>query len=407
MLHDVELPRITRTKLAEVMWWQFDLLCWAVKARRVDKEACRDWLAQMPRLRTRAAKIADWVFNTEARREAIKAFATDRTVTSQQKTAWVNKRRGEAKRLLLGPQGSLTAVDYSPKTAPAWRLAARSFWLSFYSSLRGAGFPAALFGADDSQGFTDQMFLHAFLEVNQSLCVCPVCDTTAYFTIVQREKGPEVYTDIDHYLPKGSYPHLAIHPFNLVPLCHNCNSGTKGEIDPLAEKNGFRYNLQDVWLPYRHKGLSRSLYISVAEQGKELSFNAFALKSNALLPLQLPAVVDVLERVYQIPERWKERMEEIGDKLFRRMRDYSRFYDIAPDGYNALDHLDELLFFFDQDDTAREPYAIAMAWLLVYLLNAEEADGAKPLADEVGNWQQEQQKFSATMRNHGRRMREV
>jgi len=396
------------------MWWQFDLLFWAAQGCRVNKDNCRAWLEKTPQLRRRAKKIADWVFNTEARREAIKDFAADRTATQQQKVAWVNKRREEAKRLLLAPRGSLTPVDYESGTVPDWRMAARKFWLSFYNSLRGAGFPAALIGSNEPQGFTDQMFLHSFLEVNQSLCVCPVCDTTAYFTIIQREKGPEVYTDIDHYLPKSKYPHLSIHPFNLVPLCHNCNSGTKGEYDPLGGEEdphtkiiGIRHKLEDIWLPYRHKGLSGSLYISVAEHGKELSFDAFALKPNATLPSQLPAIIDVLERVYKIPQRWKERMEEIGDKLFRRMRDYSRFYDITPDGGNPLDHFHELLFIFDQDDAAREPYGIAMAWLLVYLLNDEGATTAKPLGKEVADWQRNQQELSTKMRDHGRRMREI
>jgi len=58
-------------------------------------------------------------------------------------------------------------------------------------------------------------------------------------------------------------------------------------------------------------------------------------------------------------------MDEIGDKLFRRMREYLRFYRAEKEGTGAEEYLDELLYILNQEDVAREPYSIAMTWLLV------------------------------------------
>ena len=385
MFHSITLPKITRRNLTKAMWWQFDLLIWAARAPTVNREECGKWLQRHPVHRVGADAIARWTFSWEDARESICKFAEDTTAKPDEKIRWIRQRRREAKRLLCKPKGEIDNVIYPSVKNPTWQTHAKTFWISFYNRFRKQGLPAELLGPYVTDGFTDQIFLKSFLDRNKHLCVCPVCDTTAFFTVVQREKGSEVYTDIDHYLPKSSYPHLAIHPYNLMPLCHNCNSGTKGEEDPLDAGSGTRYKLEDIWLPYRHAGLSRSLYVTIIPAGKDLLFDAFVLKSGGDMPAQLDAVIDVLSRVYDIPGRWKQRMEEISDKLFRRMRDYSRFYGTPPIESNALEHFDELLFLFDQEDAAREPYAIPMAWLLVYLLNAERSIHGKPLRDEVSN----------------------
>ena len=33
---------------------------------------------------------------------------------------------------------------------------------------------------------------------------------------------------LDHYFPKESYPEFSVHPLNLIPICHICNSHYKG-----------------------------------------------------------------------------------------------------------------------------------------------------------------------------------
>lgn len=44
---------------------------------------------------------------------------------------------------------------------------------------------------------------------------CPLC-------------GINDVTDIDHYMPRSVFPEYSVHPFNLIPICHECNK--KGDI---------------------------------------------------------------------------------------------------------------------------------------------------------------------------------
>ena len=53
-------------------------------------------------------------------------------------------------------------------------------------------------------------------------------------------------TDTDHYFTKKYYPLLAVRPYNLMPLCHLCNSAVKREEDPLDGGKGRRRSLRDV-----------------------------------------------------------------------------------------------------------------------------------------------------------------
>lgn len=46
--------------------------------------------------------------------------------------------------------------------------------------------------------------------------------------------------DYDHLAAKRHYPLVAVHPRNLAPMCHTCNSKNKGEKDVLCKPDGSR-----------------------------------------------------------------------------------------------------------------------------------------------------------------------
>lgn len=412
MLHNVKLPHSTRRRLSEAMFWQFRLLRWAATTQTFDQPTCQRWLEQRPSLRPRASKIVDWVWDSKERCEPLQKFHADAEHAAT-KLAWVQQRQGEALRLLRRPQDTLEQIDYRSAQTPQWQKAAAAFLKRFYKDFRDNGLSECFFRKPTSGKFTAQDFLDAFLEENTTLCVCPVCDTTAYFTILQasekREKDDQqarsIYAEIDHYLPKTTYPHLSIHPYNLVPLCHNCNSGAKGAKDPLASVNGGSYRLEEIWLPYRHPGLSSNLFISLKEQGHVFAFDVFAVKNEHVLEQQLDAVSDILNRIYQLPERWQKQIDQIGEKLFRRMRDYLRFLSTDGGGDMAHHYLNELLYILEQEDMTREPYAIPMLWWLAHLINAERSHKDTSLANEISKWHEHQIERSAEMRAHGERIR--
>jgi len=67
---------------------------------------------------------------------------------------------------------------------------------------------------------------------------CPYCNAETVGTaILARDSEGEAEkvhkSDIDHILPKASYPLLALSLYNLLPACNRCNSRFKGSGDPL------------------------------------------------------------------------------------------------------------------------------------------------------------------------------
>lgn len=59
--------------------------------------------------------------------------------------------------------------------------------------------------------------------------VCPYCGMNYFSTVSKSESGRTVsVATLDHYIPKESYPMLALNIYNLIPCCKNCNSTFKG-----------------------------------------------------------------------------------------------------------------------------------------------------------------------------------
>lgn len=68
----------------------------------------------------------------------------------------------------------------------------------------------------------------------KGLLSCPVC-------------GSPVTGDLDHYLPRGSYPEFSIMRVNLVPACTHCNSGVKGGTVHGGAPRRFIHPYYDQW----------------------------------------------------------------------------------------------------------------------------------------------------------------
>lgn len=58
---------------------------------------------------------------------------------------------------------------------------------------------------------------------------CPYCNHSYSFTITRFSRG--FRPTLDHFYDKGSYPHLALSLYNLVPACYTCNSSLKHKIN--------------------------------------------------------------------------------------------------------------------------------------------------------------------------------
>ena len=75
------------------------------------------------------------------------------------------------------------------------------------------------------------------------LCRCECGDV--YNTIINLAKSPLIQcpfcggigdpTQLDHFLPKARYGHFSVLPYNLIPICKDCNTEYKKEFFPISK----------------------------------------------------------------------------------------------------------------------------------------------------------------------------
>jgi hypothetical protein len=349
------------------------------------------------RFKGRGENIANWLWErgTTIRHEYLVSFATTGREERQSKLAWCSRLRKEvcgfSRMHTDRMETSLVIGDFFDGEPPtnckkrdsvtAWRGAAACFLLYFYGEFLGTAtaFPASLFPGDVQEEFGRKELLKAFFEENQGLEICPACDVSNFYIRGQKS----LHTALDHYLPKSRYPHFSCHPYNLIPVCHFCNSSIKGEDDPLLDAEQQRQPLYRAALPYGDIELSSYAYldVQVKEPGKPITIDALRPRPDKaeLAGEELQKAIEVVARVYDIPGSWKRASGTISEMLFRRIQQFlgrsSTMATALPTGFDVPNEvnnvLEQLLFYLSDKewDLRKDPYAFAMTWVLVALIN--------------------------------------
>ncbi|MBE7467624.1 MAG: hypothetical protein HS114_00595 [Anaerolineales bacterium] len=392
MLHFVKLPSETRKYLWQLSRIQIGVLEAVVEIFPFDKYILDETLGKDEKekkqneikqnlenelsqklkensyCRRKAAEIAAWICNAEGRWKPLVRFLTETGGKEVYLDAPDDKIRAEKQWLIKSmkqdicllchkqPRGILSVhLDFHSlppelkaaqqfinsqtgerKKLPLWLASLREYFETIYEGLGNGGIVAKIF-KDRDKNYSRQDFFEAFTQANPKLFVCPICDASGFRTI----SGGHYYSDIEHYLPKSIYPHLAIHPYNLIPVCKLCNQAIKRDEDPFRpeEDSTVRYALGDIFLPYRKRVMSREAILKIDWLGSKAESDLTdedyvwrkgqkgARKSGRFLaqartedknPLQ--AHFKLFNRIYSIPGRWEEQIDEIGDHLFRRIR---------------------------------------------------------------------------------------
>jgi hypothetical protein len=363
MIHQVHLPELTRRRLTDVVMLQLRLLYYAASTAALDEASCAQYLDQHARCRGRGSQIAAWLWRAPRRYKPLETFAQG---PAPEKREWSQCLAREALAFLRNPIGSI--AHHVTTNAFPWQNAGAMFFRNFYDDLCAApGLPGYLFSESGAPAFRRQDFLAEFKDINRDLYVCAACDESGYHTVV----GGSILTDVEHYLPQSRYPHLACHPFNLLPICHHCNL-LKRNADPLKGGSSNPRILEDILLPYREPGLSSQTYLQVRLGKSETSTRLGQIKPRTATELRQK--IAAFGVVYQVPARWRERIHTIGETLFRRMRRFLRSVEGLPnDGTRSqtlLDQLDQLLYDL-YEDQGKEPFGFAMTWWLATLLKHE------------------------------------
>ena len=358
---------------------------------------CREYLENLDGFSGRGTEIANWLYASKERREPFLRFmpiyGDDFIQEKQMRLEWVEQMQVQINALLNNEKHIIMHKLYDKENKVNWQDAGALFLIQFYDSLHSkTSFPASFFS--DAKAFGRQDFLRAFLEKNHSLYICAICDEVGYYTVARGS----IRTDIEHYFPKSIYPHLAIHPYNLIPICGRCNS-IHGDKDPFDEIKSTNRLLGDVFLSYRGIHLSKTTYMdftlkedSITEDGEKLKFTFAQVEGLKLRPQyaenkDLQVLITLLKEMYDIPGRWQSQTDwtnKVGETLFRRLRQYLRDARNMPSDHYmlpvALQTLDHLLYSLYEEDMRKDPNAFAMTWLLTKLLN----EYVEPFKDQAG-----------------------
>lgn len=131
--------------------------------------------------------------------------------------------------------------------------------------------------------------------------ICPVC--------LSQRRNAVRENELDHYFPKSVYPVLAVHPWNLMYICKECNQTYKKDRDCLSD--GSRA-LESVYRPYR----------DTVREHAALEFHWKPGEEHEWVRLR-PAVgrggemekISNFDALFQLEERWSIDAERIYEEL--------------------------------------------------------------------------------------------
>ncbi len=300
------------------------------------------------------------------------------------------------------------------KASPAWQRAAGDFLRHFYKiwgapfELQHAGFPSYLFASppNSDASYSRWDFITRFCEENGRLYLCAICDATAYQTRVDKR----AYTSIEHFFPKSIYPHLAMHPYNLIPICTFCNS-IAGDKDFLAFC-GDDLGITELLLPYQENrpGLSELAYIEVRPRDDSSGQNGHPQH-----PLEIrfrPAVgqdsqrlIASFDKAYGVEKRWNNDLDQIDEHVFRRLCQFLlgdiQMGNALEDVDFVLGRIELLMALTSKENLGRDPFGFAAIWLLKYHADSIRREGDEaPIYRALKDWAADQQGTWQELRDH-------
>ncbi|MEQ8962372.1 MAG: hypothetical protein RLP02_31345 [Coleofasciculus sp. C2-GNP5-27] len=379
MIYQVELPELTLKRLTDVVYLQMRLLRYAASTETLSRQTCERYLKGYKRFRGRHKQIADWLWRGPKRRKLLENFSQG---SRPEKLEWSRCLFREALAFLTNPVGYMT--PYRKKAAPDWQQAGAEFLCLFYEYL-GKELPDYFFSERGATQFNKNNLKSNFFKTNNQLEVCPACDFSA------------TRSQVDHYLPISLYPHLSCHPFNLIPICSECNSlMVKGNHDVLQKNSGNRRKLEDIFLIYKNCGLGDLTYLKLElEKGyRSISLMEFKPRKGE----NLRDCIDAYCNAYQIPDRWLEIVKTIENQLFSQIKQFMKAAKGQRESLNIFDvdrGLTELLQSLCENQ-GKIPFAFPMSWWLATLIERELKPAISssqqievknfPLLEEIADW---------------------
>jgi hypothetical protein len=184
------------------------------------------------------------------------------------------------------------------------------------------------------------------LENRECIRVCPAClgginlkvDLDEENHISEESVGKDFYAQLDHYLPKKTYPALIISSDNLVPICGECNNPVvKGDIDPI-DIHGAGCIL-NVFLPYKYCIMEHSELEFIGRSG----FREVKLKANDDKETYMAKRIENFERTYKLYGRWTGRIKGIHEDIIKVIITDLEVEERNPDNESILKGLKKVI----------------------------------------------------------------
>lgn len=385
MIHDVRLPRETKIYLWQITRLQMDVLACAVTLLPgFSRQDLQTALAQKMSA-SRAERLAQWVWGPEVTdprkikrtRKGLQIFVTG---TQQERRTLVEAMRRDVVCLFWGRcDETLVCCFDADRNLQPYQKGAKQFLVAFYDQL-SSGISADLFAHNpcNYRKYGRTQFFAAYERANPNQHICAICDEHRPITILRGS----YLSDIEHYFPKGIYPHLACHPYNLIPICGVCNSAHLNR-DPLEDANGQRRRLGQIFLPYRSGGVLDSGVIKLNWPRNCLDSPRLDLQSKSAGAQDVMEKIAAFGAIYDIPGRWQGRIHQIGEQLWRLIGQYVRV-EVGQEPLDTIrlkSELEQLLGYL-VEDLGKTPWSYILIWYLSNILVEEIEVALQPAGSQ-------------------------
>ncbi len=237
-----------------------------------------------------------------------------------------------------------------PALPVSFRIAIKQLFELFYEYSKDTGYPEAVHGQRDFN-LTRSSFIKSYEDnsANGILYVCPVCDKE----ISDEDTNSEIGScELDHFFAKSTYPFLSMHPFNLIPTCHTCNSTFKGAIDPLADGIHAPASSGTFLNTYHpHNGRSiQDLGQIVVNRVKDSECQSLIQEKGGSASQRVSSA----QRVYKLSTRWRSRLNTrpgVVPRLISSIQDLAK-EKRARNSYTIEEMLKDLNFVYMQHNSA-------------------------------------------------------
>ena len=379
MIHQVNPPKTAVELLGNIVNLQLYLLKLAAMHSTVDEALIQKEFPE--NLSSDVAETAKWIARKETWLSNLNKFASYKDNKEKQKL--VSEIEADIA-LLYSPAPQMLKVVIR-KDAPKWRNGLREFCLRFFelwrTDTKDPGFPACLFPAMlcPTPSFSRWDYLDRFQQANSELYLCAICDISIYRTQV----GHRAFASIEHFFPKSYYPHLAIHPYNLVPICPFCNSeASDRDIMALCDAT---HGISEILLPYSQSrvGFMQEAYIEIkqrssSEPDDRAEIHPLEIKFRSAQGHNAERSLQIFNTIYKIEERWNNELDQIGEHVFRRIQQFLlgdvQMGNHLSDCVYLIDKLKGLMAITERDNLGKDPYGFATVWMLNYFIQQLEGE---------------------------------